>query len=116
MIYPSDDPHADVCGREDDTIPVGPIALNPRRSVYWTGKTAIGLRAAPPRQEWQNDPGTEAERLQTALLGFRAAAQPKRVPLAPRDWNEIGHQVAKWVAVGLLVVIVASLVIERLAA
>ncbi|HRP29418.1 MAG TPA: hypothetical protein PLG77_13390 [Burkholderiaceae bacterium] len=58
------------CGELGIEIPkghIGPVLLSGTgRSVWWTGRVAIGLRYEPPR--YLQAPGHSALRLQDALL------------------------------------------------
>jgi len=53
---------------------VGPVLLSGTgRTVWWTGRVAIGLRYEPPR--WSEEMGQSAEWLQRVLLDSRQLAK-----------------------------------------
>jgi hypothetical protein len=54
-------------------MPPGPVKLSTSRTVWWTGRVAIGLRYVAPKR----DIGLHAERMQTLLC------RPQRTSIAP---------------------------------
>lgn len=61
--------------------PPGPVHISPSRSVWWTGRVAIGLRYAEPAR----DMGAHAEVVQALMCrSLRTSLVPWRRPVLSR--------------------------------
>lgn len=73
----------------DDQEP-GPVALSPRRFVYWSGKVAIGLRHEPRYIE-QGAHALMFQRLLTTEVPREWHPAPRQFYVSPSWWRRALH-------------------------